>query len=449
MKENPKFQMAAFALSIALSKGLSLIMLPIFTRFLSPAEMGELELVATTMAVLGILISFALHEALYRFATRNGLTRANQIFTLTFGLSLICSIFALALVTGVGEGQLISQSSLYILAISLSIESPLAICMVWLRMQDKTITFIKISLGIALIQALCVLLALNLGYGVQGVLLSAFMAHLVQLLCSLHSSKLRITRPSKRLVKVSLKYCLPLMLSGLVAFGLNGSERWIIASNTSLEVLGQYAIAAKFALAMCFLIQPFGMWWMPKRIKLAKEHPEQATSYTQMGITLVGMLAMCVLCFGQLFIQYALPEVYHPSALLLVGTLLMALGKEWGELLNLGSLVKGRTLPLFWINLGVVILALSSLFMHQELSIWTIMLTLGMAQLGRALIIFFISQRAYSLPFNLSKLSIALVLPLVGLLLAYQGITPWLILLALALQLTLGNALGQRQGVSA
>ncbi|GAM60040.1 hypothetical protein JCM19232_373 [Vibrio ishigakensis] len=70
MKENPKFQMTAFALSIALSKGLSLIMLPIFTQFLSPAEMGELELVATTMAVLGILISFALHEALYRFATK-------------------------------------------------------------------------------------------------------------------------------------------------------------------------------------------------------------------------------------------------------------------------------------------------------------------------------------------------------------------------------------------
>lgn len=220
MKENPKFQMAAFALSIALSKGLSLIMLPIFTRFLTPAEMGELELVATTMAVLGILISFALHEALYRFATRNGLTRANQIFTLTFGLSLICSIVALALVSVVGEGQLISQSSLYILAISLSIESPLAICMVWLRMQDKTLTFIKISLGISLVQALCVLLALNLGYGVQGVLLSAFMAHLVQLLCSLYSSKLKITRPSKRLVKVSLKYCLPLKLSGLVAFGL-------------------------------------------------------------------------------------------------------------------------------------------------------------------------------------------------------------------------------------
>ncbi|GAM66232.1 oligosaccharide translocase sypK [Vibrio sp. JCM 19236] len=200
---------------------------------------------------------------------------------------------------------------------------------------------------------------------------------------------------------------------------------------------------------MCFLIQPFGMWWMPKRIKLAKERPEQAASYTQMGITLVGMLAMCVLCFGQLFIQYALPEVYNPSALLLVGTLLMALGKEWGELLNLGSLVKGRTLPLFWINLGVVILALSSLFMHQELSIWTIMLTLGLAQLGRALIIFFISQRAYSLPFSLSRLSTAMVLPIVGLLLAYQGITPWLILLALALQLTLGRTLVQRQGVSA
>ncbi|GAM60038.1 hypothetical protein JCM19232_371 [Vibrio ishigakensis] len=42
-----------------------------------------------------------------------------------------------------------------------------------------------------------------------------------------------------------------------------------------------------------------------------------------------------------------------------------------------------------------------------------------------------------------------MVLPLVGLLLAYQGITPWLILLALALQLTLGRALVQRQGVSA
>lgn len=449
MRTNPKFQMAAFAFSIAVSKGLSLLMLPVFTRFLSPAEMGELELVATSMALLGILISFALHEALYRFATRNGSLRASQIFTLTLALSLLCSTVAIGLVSISSADTLISKSSLYILSLSLAIESPLAIAMVWLRMQDKTITFIKISLSIALVQALCVLLALNLGYGVQGVLISAYLAHFMQLLCALYKAKLTLKIPSKRLLKLSLAYCLPLMLSGLVAFGLNGSERWFIAANTSLELLGQYAIAAKFALAMCFLIQPFGMWWMPKRIKLAKEQPALAAQYTELGITLIGFIALAVLCFGQIFIHAVLPTAYHASALLLVGTLLMALGKEWGELLNLGSLVKGKTLPLFWINLIVVILALGSLLLTKTPSIWQIVITIGAAQIIRAAIIYSVSQLFYPLPFSKIRLFVLAMFPIVGLLLAYQGNTPWLILLALLAKLVMSQGFNGRQGVSA
>ncbi|MDN3684766.1 hypothetical protein QW180_19040 [Vibrio sinaloensis] len=58
------------------------------------------------------------------------------------------------------------------------------------------------------------------------------------------------------------------MLSAMVAFALSGAERWIIVAYTDLDTLGIYAIAAKFALGVGILIQPFHMWWMPKRFQV-------------------------------------------------------------------------------------------------------------------------------------------------------------------------------------
>lgn len=59
--------MSLFAIALVINKSISLLMLPVLPHFLTPEQMGKLELLTTFGVVTTLLVSFALHEALYRF----------------------------------------------------------------------------------------------------------------------------------------------------------------------------------------------------------------------------------------------------------------------------------------------------------------------------------------------------------------------------------------------
>ncbi|WP_051348148.1 hypothetical protein [Candidatus Photodesmus anomalopis] len=59
--------MFVYAASILLTKGMSLIMLPVISSYFTPTQLGKLELIATTSTFLCLLSGFAMQENLYRF----------------------------------------------------------------------------------------------------------------------------------------------------------------------------------------------------------------------------------------------------------------------------------------------------------------------------------------------------------------------------------------------
>ncbi|MGL5237645.1 MAG: oligosaccharide flippase family protein, partial [Plesiomonas shigelloides] len=59
-------QMFFYGLGLILMKGISLIMLPVFTRYLSPAEYGQLEVLLALVNIGTLLLGLGLVDALYR-----------------------------------------------------------------------------------------------------------------------------------------------------------------------------------------------------------------------------------------------------------------------------------------------------------------------------------------------------------------------------------------------
>ncbi|CAM3039403.1 lipopolysaccharide biosynthesis protein [Vibrio rarus] len=415
-------QMLGYGLALFFMKGLSLIMLPITTRFLSPMQIGELELLAVSASFIGILLSASLHEALYRYCAKHkSLNRkrliANQLFTLTLLISLSFSLLGL-IVTASLEWQEhwpISQQSLLIVWLSLTIEGALAIALAWLRMQDKIEHFCRICMGTSLLQVTLVLLALQLDFGVIGVLWGGLLAHLMQLLLLISSGQLTLQRPQWAFIHTSLRYSLPLMLSGLIAFGLNGAERWFMLHGESLAMVGHYAIAAKFALAMCVLVQPFGMWWMPKRFVMAKQAPIKAAHTTEFGVVYVCALATAIAVIGQWLLTFTLTDTYAMAGQLLVGAIFMVLGKELAELVNLGLLHSHNTPIIFKVNLATTGSTLLCCSFTYQWGVGMIMLNIGAAQLIRALLLYCLSQRYHALPYRHIRMGLYPLVTLTGL----------------------------------
>lgn len=70
--------MSLFAIALVINKSISLLMLPVLPHFLTPEQMGKLELLTTFGVVTTLLVSFALHEALYRFVGVRKRTKKNR-----------------------------------------------------------------------------------------------------------------------------------------------------------------------------------------------------------------------------------------------------------------------------------------------------------------------------------------------------------------------------------
>ena len=59
-----------YLVGVLLERGVSFVMLPIYTRFLTPGDYGTLELLTMTLDVIAILAGLGLSEAVYRFYYR-------------------------------------------------------------------------------------------------------------------------------------------------------------------------------------------------------------------------------------------------------------------------------------------------------------------------------------------------------------------------------------------
>lgn len=165
------FQAGLYALGILIAKGVSFVMLPIVTRWLTPSDYGALELLSAFSDAAGVVIGFGLVEALFRFAgaASPGPAR-NRPASGILGQAVMLAIAAL-LVGQVGVtvarpwlSPVIPETALRLVIVSLAFTSCLHVPLAWLRLVDRARTYFFLSAGKAVLQALLVVLFLSRGW---------------------------------------------------------------------------------------------------------------------------------------------------------------------------------------------------------------------------------------------------------------------------------------------
>jgi O-antigen/teichoic acid export membrane protein len=437
--------MLTYAVSLFMAKGISLIMLPFVARYLSPDQLGQLELLATTTVFFSLLVGFAMHENLYRFVgeikdTVKQFKKVSELYTYAIILSIMAgSLVTIGLFITPSIQGIFSSTDIALVCIVLAFESALGISTAWLRFQDRATMFFAVSMLSTAIQIIGVVAVLLFSPTVTHIFAVGVLTAIVQLIV-LH----RVNRFQWRWAGVKnllslLSYSIPLMLSAIVAFGLSGAEKWIIGYSVSVESLGYYAVAAKFSLGMCILVQPFGMWWMPKRFNaLNLKGIDYTTQITQIGILYIAILAIVVGSASQVFIMLALPDAFSNAANLVSGVIAVALFKELAELVNIGILNHKKTHWVLNINMACTLtgLALCGFLSLQDrftgLGIWAVIISIMIAQILRAILLLTFSQRLQPLPYHNHALLLIMLNTIGCLILSFvTDKTFWLILVAL------------------
>ncbi|TOL66799.1 lipopolysaccharide biosynthesis protein [Vibrio parahaemolyticus] len=420
--------MSLFAIALVINKSIGLLMLPVLPHFLTPEQMGKLELLTTFGVVTTLLVSFALHEALYRFVgvekdAQKRTVSLNQLYSLSVLIAGAVAAILLLLIALLPIPEPFTRIEFAVVTLAIVLEGSIAIGTAWLRTQDdKAKTLLQVMVTTTLLQVTFIVAALALHPHVISVLIGGLIAAVMQFVWLHIINRYTLALPQIALAKQYLNYCLPVMLSALVAFCLNGAERWFIGANASLATLGIYAIAVKFAVGMCILVQPFGMWWMPRRfVYLENGRDSEAVRVSHLGMIYVSALSVVVATLAMVMITNFLPETYHEAVLYTLFLLPIAMLKEWSELLNIAILFKRRTRWLLGINVVSALVAIGLLFGLSSLGIFGVFIALYYAQLCKLGLTYAVGQQCMTLPFHLSLMVLLQIISGVALFLLHSS----------------------------
>ena len=403
-------QTVVYGAGIAVMKAVSLLMLPFLAHQLSAESLGRLEVIGSLAVIGSVLAGLGMEDALFRHASaessQQGRKRmAAAIFGQAIVLGFIVWIAGMLLAERLAS-LIPGNPSPYELKLVLSVlalEGCIAIPLGWLRMQERAITFFLVTTGRAALQALLVLVLVSHGAGVEGVLEAGLVAALAQALL-LGFMQLRETGASldRDTVGVTLRYSLPIVGSGLVAVVLNGVDRWMLAASASLEEVAHFGVAAKFALAVVLLMQPFGAWWSSRRFATLNSpggHARAAKIIT-IGVTLTLFITVLTGLAAPLLVRFLLPANFEVAAdYAIVMVLVMAL-RELAELLNLGCFTGKTTGTQLGINLIASLAGFAGMWLLiPDHGVWGLIGALLGAQALRVILFTFASQRYLPLPF--------------------------------------------------
>lgn len=271
-----------YASGMIAQKMIGFIMIPIYTRYLMPEDYGVLELLTTTFEIVGIFTGMGLTAAMMRYYysykdTENRRTvistamiMALCVYPVSASVIFIFSDRLAAMIFGKnGYGHLLDLMIISFIFTSL-MEFPLT----FIRIREKSIKFITLSLSRLLIAlSLNIYFVVILKTAVKGILYSGIITS--GLLSSyLLFSTLKETgiRFSIAKAKDMVRYGVPMAFSFLGSFIMIFSDRYFLRVYSSLSDVGVYSLAYKFAAVIPFLIvTPFMQIWGPKRFELADE----------------------------------------------------------------------------------------------------------------------------------------------------------------------------------
>jgi len=298
-----------YIFGMILSKAVSFILLPLYTRYLTPEDYGVLGLIYMTSDVLTMLLAMGLTASVLRFYSAEEIQEnKNKVIStaLIAGSILFVGIFGILSFYAGLTSQIVFGSTDYTphcrlmyftMVLFATIEVPLA----YLRASARSFEFVIINTVRLVLQlGLNIWFIVFLGQGVLGVLystlitfvvISAYLVFMTIKSCGFHFSF--------EMFKKMIVYGFPLIFAEVGAFIITFSNRYILNAYSTLTEVGLFNLGYKFGMVvtMMFLI-PFHQHWAAEMFEIDKRSDKErafARVFTMvMGISLILLFGVSV-----------------------------------------------------------------------------------------------------------------------------------------------------------
>jgi O-antigen/teichoic acid export membrane protein len=261
---------AAYTAASILSKVIAVALLPLYTRYLSPADYGAAEVMFAAIVSASIVVRLGLIEALLRFYYQDDEDPARVVsstFAGLFWFATIGALVALPFATPISEALLdrpatdlarISIGGLWVLTM-------FEFMLTTFRLEERARAFfVTTILNVLATIGVTVVLVVGAGEGARGLLLGSYATGGAFVLALIFAQRRRLSlRFDRALLRRMLRFGLPTMPAEASLYLLNFVDRIIIVRSAGLAEAGLYSLAVKFAQAINVLVRGFQLAWPP------------------------------------------------------------------------------------------------------------------------------------------------------------------------------------------
>jgi O-antigen/teichoic acid export membrane protein len=261
---------AAYTAASVLSKLIAVALLPLYTRYLSPADYGAAEVMFAAVVSASILVRFGMIEALLRFYYKEDEDPARVVstsFAALFWFSTVAALIALPFAGQISEA-LLNRSAPDLARISIGglwVLTMVEYLLTLFRLEERARAyFVTTIVNVLAAIGLTVVLVVGEGEGARGLLLGSYASGaLVALaLIGVHRRRLSLWIEGPLLRRMT-RFGLPTMPAELSLYLLNFVDRIVIVRSAGLAEAGLYSLAVKFAQAVNVLVRGFQLAWPP------------------------------------------------------------------------------------------------------------------------------------------------------------------------------------------
>lgn len=258
------------------------LLIPVYTRYLSPDDYGVLSLLMLTQWVMLLIVALGLPTALLRFYAYYDDERdqAELVGTsLIFGGAVAVLITSVLMAASKGFSLLVFHSAdhttlflVTFLAIPFNVGIVLAMSI--FRSREESKKYLMFTVAQLLVSAgLKVLFLVVLKQGVQGVLVADLICMAV--FCVVLIGGLvrnAVPKFSWAKLKMMLAFSIPLVPASLAGFLLVACDRYLLQFLSTPEQVGLYSLGYNFGrIADTVISAPFNLAWVPFMVGMAKE----------------------------------------------------------------------------------------------------------------------------------------------------------------------------------
>jgi len=318
-------QIIFYGLGDAISRLVAVLILPIFTRYLTPADYGVASLLTVTNSLIVSLSDFGLVSSIIRLYRHETPAKQREMIAtaqLTMVAStLLIAILAIPFAGAISQFFFKTDAYRYIVMLNfftIPLTKVLTAPLVRFRIEEKAKLFAGINaLQTILMIGLNFFLVVSLHRGVNGLFEGPFLSALFfAIFIGGYSLKTNGWHYSWPLFKKMAVFGAPLILNSVSMWIINWADRFLLSRFVSLSEVGLYTLGYSIGMAISLPVSAFIAAWPPFYMAVSEDNQAKkiySSIFTYYSL-IIGFCVLIVAVFGRDYFYFFTANNFHAAA---------------------------------------------------------------------------------------------------------------------------------------